>query len=697
VIASSLTEARELIFAVLDASEARDVAEIGTNPGHFTRMLAERARDRGGRVLAVEPVPDAEMRKVASDPLVDLVAGAAPRAFDDLDACDAYVLDGDANYWTVRSSLERAQAAADGAGKPLLAIVHHSGWPWGRRDVYLNVSPVPPEGMNPRRAGLGVLPDTSQLVRGGWSFPSSIEIAETDGGPRNGVLTAVEDFVAETSGLRLVAVAPLLGFAFVYAASARWAPAVAAVLERYESDPLLERLERERVELFVELLGALGLNGASADGGEPEDETEPEADPEPEPEHRTVVVDSNVEHVSDYAVIDIKNLRKTFRIPRNQINTLKERALHPFQRAQFDELEVLRGVSFQVAQGEFFGIVGRNGSGKSTLLKCLAGIYRHDQGTINVAGRLAPFIELGVGFNPDLTARENVIINAVMMGISVAEARRRFDDVIAFAELEAFLDLKLKNYSSGMQVRLAFSVMIQADADVMLIDEVLAVGDAAFQQKCLDVFYRLRAEGKTIVLVTHDMATVEKFCHRAMFIKDGRIDIIGDPHEVGQAYLEENFARRPHGGGGAIGKRGSITEVWVESGGERVDAISHGSDIQIHAAVLASEEVDRPRVTLWLENEEGTRIFVTSTEDLDGADDTLAPGEIAHVRVDMEAPLADGHYYVGCSLTRGPAGEEPIAIAEKAVDFVMYGGERVYGLVALDHRIVMERARERVA
>src|SRR3954454_21302687 len=242
-----------------------------------------------------------------------------------------------------------------------------------------------------------------------------------------------------------------------------------------------------------------------------------------------------------YAAVEVRDLEKTFRIPRQQVNTFKERALHPFRRTAYEELQVLRGITFDVLEGEFFGIVGRNGSGKSTLLKCLAGIYRSDAGTIRVAGRISPFIELGVGFNPDLTARENVVINAVMMGLTPREARARFDQVIEFAELEDFVDLKLKNYSSGMQVRLAFAVMVQSGAEILLIDEVLAVGDAAFQQRCLDEFRRLREEGRTIVLVTHDMTIVDRFCHRAMLISDGEIELIGDPPRVGQRYLQRSF------------------------------------------------------------------------------------------------------------------------------------------------------------
>src|SRR4051794_11997261 len=187
-------------------------------------------------------------------------------------------------------------------------------------------------------------------------------------------------------------------------------------------------------------------------------------------------------------VIEARGLRKTFRIPEQKVETLKERAVHPFARIEHRQLQALRDVSFDVHRGEFFGIVGRNGSGKSTLLKILAGIYRADRGDVRMAGRLSTFIELGVGFNPDLAARDNVLINGIMLGLSPREALRRFDEIIEFAELEDFVDLKLKNYSSGMHVRLAFSVMIQVDADILLIDEVLAVGDASFQQKCFDVF-----------------------------------------------------------------------------------------------------------------------------------------------------------------------------------------------------------------
>ena len=226
--------------------------------------------------------------------------------------------------------------------------------------------------------------------------------------------------------------------------------------------------------------------------------------------------------------IEVRGVDKTFQIPRHRIDSLKERLTHPFTRQEYRTLQALRNISFDVHQGEFFGILGRNGSGKSTMLKIMASIYRPDAGRVRVAGHLAPFIELGVGFNPELSSRENVLLNGVLMGLSRREAARRLDAVLEFAELAEFADLKLKNYSSGMMVRLAFAVMVEADADVMLIDEVLAVGDAAFSQKCLNVFSELRDRGRTIVLVTHDMATAQRFCDRAMLIHDSEAQYTGD-------------------------------------------------------------------------------------------------------------------------------------------------------------------------
>src|SRR3954466_6884324 len=238
----------------------------------------------------------------------------------------------------------------------------------------------------------------------------------------------------------------------------------------------------------------------------------------------------------------VDGVSKVFRMPEHQVHTFKERTMHPFRRQRYNPIGALQDVSFEVAPGEFFGIVGRNGSGKSTLLKCLAGIYQVDQGEIAIAGRVSTFIELGVGFNPDLAARDNVVLNGVMLGLTASQAAARYDEVIAFAELREFQDLKLKNYSSGMQVRLAFAVMVHVDADLLLIDEVLAVGDAAFQQKCYDVLTDLRRAGRTILLVTHDMDQVQRFCDRAMLLERGEVVAIGGAREVARRYTELNFA-----------------------------------------------------------------------------------------------------------------------------------------------------------
>ena len=393
--------------------------------------------------------------------------------------------------------------------------------------------------------------------------------------------------------------------------------------------------------------------------------------------------------------IRVEALEKTFRIPQDRMHTLKERALHPLRRQRFNELNVLRGISFEVLEGEFFGIVGRNGSGKSTLLKCLAGIYRADAGKIFVGGRLSPFIELGVGFNPDLPARDNVEINAVMMGLNPKQARARFDEIIAFGELEGFVDQKLKNYSSGMQVRLAFSVMVHSDPDVMLIDEVLAVGDASFQQKCLDVFYRLRDEGTTIVLVTHAMSMVEQFCHRAMMLSDGEIKLIGDPGEVGRAYLSENF--RTTGSDldqhQTIAEQVRVVDVWMtDAAGRRTDSVAYHELLHLHVTVEALSPIEQPGVVMWVTNEDRVRIFSAGARENGEALGDLERGERIEFSIEAENPLSAGRYFVGCSVTRGSAGLDVLLYQDRAADIVSYGADFV-GLIGVDHVVAVTRTR----
>jgi ABC-type polysaccharide/polyol phosphate transport system ATPase subunit len=234
--------------------------------------------------------------------------------------------------------------------------------------------------------------------------------------------------------------------------------------------------------------------------------------------------------------IEVRDLRKVFRLPHERRDTLREYFLHPFKRIEYEGNVALDGVSFDIREGECFGIVGPNGSGKSTLMKLIAGIYRADSGKVVVRGRLSPFIELGVGFSPELTGRDNIRINGTLLGLSKRELQRRFDDIVTFAELERFVDQKLKNYSSGMQVRLAYSIAIQVDFDVLLLDEVLAVGDKAFQEKCFETFERFRSEGKTIVFVSHDLEAVRRSCDRALLLELGIPISIGFSEDVLKAY-----------------------------------------------------------------------------------------------------------------------------------------------------------------
>jgi ABC-2 type transport system ATP-binding protein len=238
--------------------------------------------------------------------------------------------------------------------------------------------------------------------------------------------------------------------------------------------------------------------------------------------------------------IKVENISKTFRIPHEKISSLRGAFINFFRSKSFEEFEALRDVSFEVKRGEFFGIIGRNGGGKSTLLKILANIYPTDAGRVGINGLVSPFLELGIGFNPELSGRDNIYLNATVLGLPKKVIDEKFDAIVAFSELERFIDQKLKNYSSGMQVRLAFSVAIHANRDILLMDEVLAVGDANFQRKCLDVFARLKKEGKTIVLVSHDIETVKQHCDRAMLIRNGSVVKIGNTSDVIELYEYDN-------------------------------------------------------------------------------------------------------------------------------------------------------------
>ena len=245
-----------------------------------------------------------------------------------------------------------------------------------------------------------------------------------------------------------------------------------------------------------------------------------------------------VDNPDDDIVISVKNVHKSFRLPTERSAGLKQAIFNRLRGIKgYRDQQVLKGLDIEIKRGEFVGIVGRNGSGKSTLLKILAGIYYPEKGEIVINGNLVPFIELGVGFNPELTGRENVYMNGALLGFSNEEMDKMYDDIWKFAELEDFQDQKLKNYSSGMQVRLAFSIAIRAQGDILLLDEVLAVGDAAFQEKCNQYFASLHGN-QTVILVTHSMENVKKYCDRAILIEDGKIKDQGNPKKIANEYLK---------------------------------------------------------------------------------------------------------------------------------------------------------------
>jgi ABC-2 type transport system ATP-binding protein len=395
-------------------------------------------------------------------------------------------------------------------------------------------------------------------------------------------------------------------------------------------------------------------------------------------------------------VVEVRDLHKSFDLPTHQVLTLQERFARRFRPVEHSTIDALRGISFDVHQGEFLGICGRNGSGKTTLLKLLASIYRADSGSIRLAGSLAPIIELGVGFNPNLTARDNVLIQSVMMGLTPKETRRRFDEVIDFAELHDFTELKLKNYSSGMSVRLAFAVMVQSEVDVMLVDEVLAVGDAAFYQKCIDTFQRMHDEGRTILLVTHDMESLRKFCNRAILIEDGVIAVEDEPVEVAHRYLQLNFAgpdmtpvAEPlHEYRPLVGR---IADVWLEDEtGERPQGFAHGGRMALHATIEAEQPIEQPGMSFEIFAGDGARIFATATAWMEEGD-VLEPGERVTFRAAIENKLNPGRFRIRCTLSRRGNGFDVVDTRDPGAQFIVYGIDTWGGYVSLDYRAEFDR------
>ena len=245
------------------------------------------------------------------------------------------------------------------------------------------------------------------------------------------------------------------------------------------------------------------------------------------------------ERTEEYSII-VENVYKTFNVYLDKANTIKEKILFLFSKNKKQKREVLKGISLKIKKGEVVALIGTNGSGKSTLLKLLTKIIYPNKGRIETNGKLTSLLELGAGFHPDFSGRENIYFNASIFGLTKKEIDSRLEDIIEFSELKDFIDSPVRTYSSGMYMRLAFSVAINVDADILLIDEILSVGDEHFQNKCFEKMLELKKQGKTMVFVTHSMGTVKKLCNRAIWLKDGLIKMDGDTEKVVDEYIKEN-------------------------------------------------------------------------------------------------------------------------------------------------------------
>lgn len=319
--------------------------------------------------------------------------------------------------------------------------------------------------------------------------------------------------------------------------------------------------------------------------------------------------------MSDVA-IKVENVSKTFKLPHEKTGSVKSAFVGLFNgNRTYEQQEVLKDISFNINKGEFFGIVGRNGSGKSTLLKLLAGIYSPDSGEIQINGKLTPFIELGVGFSPELTGRENVFLNGALLGFDRKEMLAMYEEIVEFAELEKFMDQKLKNYSSGMQVRLAFSIAIRAQSEILLLDEVLAVGDEAFQRKCYEYFSQLKKSKQTVIIVTHDMGAVQKYCTKALMLSNSKLIAIGKPRDIALKYEAENAAVSSSAPAAVNGRpaHAGISIVAVDFADGTIDkTLKKGESINL----LVTIDVKKPQpfqLNLYIVNDNGTYIAGKNT------------------------------------------------------------------------------------
>lgn len=382
------------------------------------------------------------------------------------------------------------------------------------------------------------------------------------------------------------------------------------------------------------------------------------------------------------AIVEISKLTKSFKIPLEASSGVKQQLINILKgRKGYRVFTPLKDISFTINEGDFFGIVGRNGSGKSTLLKTIAGIYTPNSGNVKVHGSLVPFIELGVGFNPELTGRENIFLNGALLGFSHEEMESMYSAIVEFAELEDFMEERLKNYSSGMQVRLAFSIAIRAHADILLLDEVLAVGDEAFQKKCYSYFDKLKREKRTVILVTHDMAAVERFCTKAVFIEDGHVKMIGKPYRIAAAYSRSNSQNYDQTTGLNSDNEGAVPFKIVLRGTDGKEKTMYDFE-ETMMVDLSWQQKGVKHVGVAIFRENGEYVYGPNTyqEKTSAIKDQSA-------RYTVKLNLNEGRYFIKAGLM-GANDTKVIAFIEEGPFFSVqrdYGHGRWGGVTKLDH------------
>ena len=352
------------------------------------------------------------------------------------------------------------------------------------------------------------------------------------------------------------------------------------------------------------------------------------------------------------AAVEVDRVTKNFRLYKEKPSSLKERILR-FRRVRYEPFTALDDISLDIEAGTTVGLLGHNGSGKSTLLKCVAGILQPTSGSVRTVGRMAALLELGAGFHPELSGRENVYLNGSILGLKRVEVDRIFDDIVGFAELEQFIDTPVKHYSSGMYVRLGFAVAINVDPEILLVDEVLAVGDEAFQRKCIDKVKAFQAEGRTIVVVTHAADMVRQMCHKAAALDHGKLVAQGDPNEVIREFRERLLkASTPVQDISPELARSEMSPMWgrVKIADARVvyatadhHAVAPGEAMQLEVTLETAEPVDDVVVALTVYNSMGWVVYGTNT-DLHGVDVGTVTGRRNVTFGFREVPLLDGSY-----------------------------------------------------